>query len=200
MRPLVTLALVSCLALTACSAPSGGTSSAPPASSASPNSASATSAATVTSAPADTGARLSGDGYTLTLPRGWVDATAAFKEIQTAVDTGGKDSTDKSAFADNVNVVVQDSAEYPLEQLKQQLTQQMQSAGSTNIEFKQNVQLDGTTALQVWSVTKVAKNAHTIQFLAFARQKIYVLTVSTDLSRLKADDLAQSVVSGWAWA
>jgi hypothetical protein len=194
MRPLVTLALVSCLALTACSAPSGGTSSAPPASSASPNSASATSA------PADTGARLSGDGYTLTLPRGWVDATAAFKEIQTAVDTGGKDSTDKSAFADNVNVVVQDSAEYPLEQLKQQLTQQMQSAGSTNIEFKQNVQLDGTTALQVWSVTKVAKNAHTIQFLAFARQKIYVLTVSTDLSRLKADDLAQSVVSGWAWA
>lgn len=195
MRPLVTLALVSCLALTACSAPSGGTSSAPPASSASPNS------ATATSAPADTGARrLSGDGYTLTLPRGWVDATAAFKEIQTAVDTGGKDSTDKSAFADNVNVVVQDSAEYPLEQLKQQLTQQMQSAGSTNIEFKQNVQLDGTTALQVWSVTKVAKNAHTIQFLAFARQKIYVLTVSTDLSRLKADDLAQSVVSGWAWA
>ncbi|HVK43538.1 MAG TPA: hypothetical protein VM429_01405, partial [Micropruina sp.] len=151
--------------------------------------------------PANTGATLKGQGYTLTMPEGWVDATEAFKKLQPTVDTGGKDSDDtKDGFNDNVNVITQSSAELPLAQLADAIKTQLEKAGSTDIEFKDNVQLQGRVALQVWSTTKGANGAHTIQFMTFNDGKIFVITVSTNLGLAKADVLAQQILSGWQWA
>lgn len=203
MRRTHALLLVPLIALAACSGPAATTSA--PATSA-PASAPATASPSASveptsDAPANTGPSLKGDGYTLTLPKGWTDSTADFKKLQPTVDTGGKNAADtKDGFADNVNVIVQSSPDIPFDQLKTAIEGQLKTAGSTNIEFKDNAQLDGAEALQVWSSTKGAGDAHTIQFMAFHNSKIYVVTVSTDLSEAKADALAQQVISGWKWA
>ncbi len=204
MRRILALALVPIFALAACSSPATTATTAAPATSAPATSAPATtspSASTSPDAPANTGPTLKGDGYTLALPEGWKEATADFKKLQASVDTGGKNNSDtKDGFTDNVNVIAQASAEIPFDQLKTAIQKQLEGAGSKNIEFKENAQLDGAEALQVWSTTKGAGDAHTIQFMAFKDSKIFVVTVSSNLSTTKADSLAQQVISGWKWA
>ncbi len=194
MRRIHALALVPVFALAAC------TTATAPATTAAPATSAPATSAPATSTPVDAGATLSGDGYTLTLPKGWEDATAAFKKLQAQVDTGAKETADtKDKFNDNVNVVVQTSAEVPFESLKTALKTQLEQAGSTNIEFKDNATLDGKDALHVWSITKDAGDAHTIQFMAFNGGKLYVLTVSTNRDDAAAATLSQQIVSGWKW-
>lgn len=194
MRRIHALALTPLFALAACTAPAATATSAAPASAA------PASSAPATDAPAKTGAVLKGDGYTLTLPEGWEDASAAFKKLQPQVDTGGKETADtKDKFNDNVNVIVQTSPEIAFDSLKSAIKTQLEGAGSTNIEFKENVQLDGADALQVWSTTKGAEDAHTIQFMAFNSGNLSVLTVSSNRDASSASNLAQQVTSGWKW-
>ena len=52
----------------------------------------------------------------------------------------------------------------------------------------------------MWSTTKGAGDAQTIQFMTFNNSKMYVLTVSTNLDDAAAAGLAQEMVSGWKWA
>ena len=194
MRRIHALALTPLFALAACTAPAATATSAAPASAA------PASSAPATDAPAKTGAVLKGDGYTLTLPEGWEDASAAFKKLQPQVDTGGKETADtKDKFNDNVNVIVQTSPEIAFDSLKSAIKSQLEGAGSTNIEFKDNATLDGKDALHVWSITKDAGDAHTIQFMAFNGGKLYVLTVSTNRDDAAAATLSQQIVSGWKW-
>ena len=202
MRRIHALALAPLFALAACTAPAATTTSAAPAPPATTAAATtAPSTAPSTDAPANTGAVLKGDGYTLALPEGWEDATTAFKKLQPQVDTGGKETADtKDKFNDNVNVIVQTTPEIPFNTLKTAIQTQLEGAGSTNIESKDNVQLDGADALQVWSSTKGAGDAHTIQFMAFNGGKLAVLTVSSNRDETKAANLAQQVISGWKWA
>ena len=196
MRRIHALALISFFALAACSAPAATPSPAAPASSA------ATQPSTpASSAPASTGKVLTGDGYTLTLPEGWKDATDAFKKLQPQIDTGAKDGSDtKDGFNDNVNVIVQASPGIPLDQLGSTLKTQLEGAGSTDVQLKDNVQLDGQEGIQVWSRTKGAGDAHTIQFVAVNAGKLYIITVSSNSNETKAAALAQQVISGWKWA
>lgn len=197
MRRIHALALVPVFALAACSAPAATTSSP-----AAPASSAVTQPSTpALSAPAPTGNALTGDGYTLTLPKGWEEATEAFKKLQAQIDTGAKASADtKDGFNDNVNVIVQASPGLPLDQLASALKTQLESAGSTDVQLKENVQLDGQEAIQVWSRTKGAGDAHTIQFLAVNAGKLYIVTVSSNQSETKAGALAQQLISGWKWA
>ncbi|MFT3860112.1 hypothetical protein [Micropruina sp.] len=200
MRRIHALALMPFFALAACSSPAATSTSAAPASSSAEASLPASTGAAST-APAGNGEVLKGNGYTLTLPDGWKDATEAFQKLQSQVDTGGKDPKDtEDGFNDNVSVIAQTSPEIAFDTLKDALESQLQTAGSTNIEFKDNVQLDGAKALQVWSTTKGAEDGHTIQFMAFNDSKIFVITVSTNRSDAKAADLAAQVLSGWKWA
>jgi len=201
MRRIHALVLVPLIAFAACSAPAATTAS--PAASA-PASSAPASSAPASSAPATTapaGDALTGDGYTLTLPEGWKDATADFKKLQPQVDTGAKKTTDiKDGFNDNVNVIAQTSGEVSFDSLRDAIKTQLEGAGSTNIEFKETVRLDGRLAMQVWSNTKDAGDAHTIQFMTFNNGKLFVLTVSTNLDDAAAAGLAQEFVSGWKWA
>ena len=210
MRRIHALALVLLFGLGACSAAPAtpATTAAPntsspagPTSSASGNPSLSASASPSIEPPANTGPALHGDGYTLTLPEGWKDSTTELKKVQDSVDRGGKNATDtKDGFVDLVTVGVQTSPAISFDQFQPAIERQLKAAGSTKIEFKDNVQLDGTEALQVWSVSKIADNAHTIQFAAFRSGNLYVVTVSTNLSDAKADTLAQQVISGWKWA
>lgn len=198
MRRIHTLALIPFFALAACSATATA-----PATTEAPATASApaTSVEASPSTPANAGVTLSGTGYTLTLPKGWEDATEAFKKLQPQVDTGAKETKDTSdGFNDNVNVITQTSAEVPFDQLQTAIKTQLENAGSTDIEFKDNVQLDGKEAMQVWSHTKGAEKAHTIQFMAFSNGSLFVVTVSTNLDDADAATLAQQVIGGWKWA
>lgn len=195
MRRIHALALIPLFALAACSAPAATPTPAAPASSA------AQPSTPASSAPAPAGNAITGEGYTLTLPEGWKEATDAFKKLQPQIDTGAKDGADtKDGFNDNVNVIVQASPGLPLDQLASTLKTQLESAGSTNVQLKENVQLDGQEGIQVWSRTKGAGDAHTIQFLAVNAEKLYIVTVSSNRSETKAGALAQQLISGWKWA
>lgn len=191
-------ALIAVAVVSACTAPSGPATSLPPAASV-PPSAAATASASV--GPSTGGPVLAGSGYTLSLPNGWVDATDHLRRSQPQVDTGGTDSNDrKDDFVDRVTVVVTTSAEVSLDALTPQLEAQLEAAGSTDIEFKPGAQLDGRPSLQVWSIAKATREAHTIQFLAFNRGALFVLTITTDHRSARAADLAAQITGGWAWA
>lgn len=198
MRRLHALALIPFFALAACS-----TTATVPATTEAPATASApaTSVEPSPSTPASDGDALTGTGYTLTLPKGWEDSTAAFKKLQPQVDTGAKQTKDTSdGFNDNINVIAQTSPEIPFDQLQTAIKTQLENAGSTEIEVRANAQLDGKEALQVWSRTKGAEKAHTIQFITFNNNSMFVVTVSTNLDDTKADALAQQLIGGWKWA
>lgn len=196
MRRIHALALIPFFALAACSAPAASQSPVAPASSAASQPSTPAS-----SAPAATGKVLTGDGYTLTLPEGWNDATDAFKKLQPQIDTGAKDGADtKDGFNDNVNVILQASPGIPLDQLGKALKTQLEGAGSTEVQLKDNVQFDGQEGIQVWSRTKGARDARTIQFVAVKAGKLYIVTVSSNSNETKAGALAQQVISGWKWA
>lgn len=198
MRRIHALALIPFFALAACST---ATTTAPTTEAPATASAPATSASATPTTAQSTGETLSGSGYTLTLPKGWEDATEAFQKLQPQVDSGAKQTKDTSdGFNDNVNVITQASAEVPFDQLQSAIKSQLEGAGSTDIEFKENAQLDGKEALQVWSHTKGAEKAHTIQFMAFNNGNMFVVTVSTNLADEKAAALAQQILSGWKWA
>lgn len=200
MRRLYAFALVPVFALAACTAATSAspTTTEPAATTSAP----ASSPAATSTVSAPTGKTLTGDGYTMTLPKGWEDATEAFKKMELQVDVGGKNSEDRAdKFTDNVNVIVQTSQEMPLDTLRTAIQQQLEQVGSTNIEFKANTTLDGAEAINVWSHTKnSAEDAKTIQYAAFHGGKLYVLTVSSNLSESKAGALAQQILAGWKWA
>lgn len=198
MRRIHALALLPFFALAACSstATAPATTTEPSASSAP-----ATSAEASPSTSSNGGDTLAGTGYRLSLPKGWQDATEAFKKLQPQVDTRAKETKDTAdGFNDNVNVITQASPEAPFDQVQTAIKTQLENAGSTNIEFKENTKLDGKEALQVWSRTKGAEKAHTIQFMAFNSDRMFVVTVSTNLTDAKAATLAQQVIGGWTWA
>lgn len=148
------------------------------------------------SAPA--GKTIEGDGYSYVVPKGW-DVPATKIPGTEATDTFVADLKDTDGFADNINVIKQDTAPpKPIAEIKEDLGDQLKQAGGKNVEVKEVGSIDGEDSVHV-SSTQVSNL--TEQYFVVHDGATYFITFShsEDVSEADRSKLAASVLSTWKW-
>lgn len=198
-RRVAALAIVSTLTLAGC----GGSDDAP-----SVDDLSSSTTADPTADPTDgaepaSGKTIEGTGYSFSLPEGW-DVPSQSIPGTGQTDAFAADLTDDDGFADNVNVIRLDPAPLDdLDQLEKALVTEIEGAGSKNVRIGDRATIDGVEAVHIDSeLTQQGATYQAEQYNAIRDGISYVVTFSFSdtVSQQDRDDLAASVLAGWAWA
>ena len=177
----------------------GGASTSPSGSPTSSPTPSRTSAATGT---AGTG-RLSGEGYALTLPEGWEDASARFQEYSELIDTGAVNAAQAGqAFSDNLNVLRNgDQVELPEAEAERQFAEELGTVAK-RVQVLPRTTVGGVGALHLTGRTDAgAVTVLTDQYISFVDGAYYLVTFSHS-HRTPPDQRRQevsTVLDSWAW-
>lgn len=155
-------------------------------------------AADTSDAPAD-GDAIKGDGYTYSVPEGWEVPSTAVPGTEMA-DTFVADLTDKDGFADNINVIKQDTAPpKPIIEIKDELGAQLTQSGGKDVKVQETGKIDGEDYVHISS--SQAANL-TEQYFVTHDGKTYFITFSysTTVSEDDRTKIATSVLDSWKWA
>jgi hypothetical protein len=189
-RPVVVLALAVSM-LTAC----GGSGSDDKAADPSPHS----TASGLDAKPAD-GDTISTDYFTYTVPKDWKESPDS-GAITLAIDT-----KDPDGFADNINVVKEDSIALlkgeKVENVEKAVEQVLEDANATGIAIKDPVQVDGEKAVHVGAVFDLNGTRYRTEQYAFAHDETgYVVTLSfsPDVPTAERDKVSESILATWRW-
>jgi len=125
---------------------------------------------------ADGGITLSGEGFSLTVPKGWEDIQ---EQLGAQFAAAARESGETDGFADNVNVIRAGKSGSSLADLKKSIKGQLEQAGGKNIKVLDDTTLDGVDVANAQAEIQVQNNAdgliaHTNQY--------YVITDNADMS------------------
>ena len=156
---------------------------------------------TPTTPPAE--GRLEGDGYALTLPEGWRDATEQFQDYSPLIDSGAVNATQTGQpFSDNVNVLRNaDQAELPLPRVERQFAAELRTVAS-RVRVQERVTIDGVGAVHLTGRTETGDVvALTDQYVGFVGGASYVITFSYGSATPSAQrrEEVSSMLASWNW-
>ena len=187
VRPVAVLALAVSMS-TAC----GGSGSEDSAADPSPHS----TASGLNAKPAD-GDTISTDDFTYTVPTDWKESPNS-----TAI-TLAVDSKDPDGFADNINVIKDDTiVGVKGAKLEDAVEKVLENVNATGIAVKDRVQVDGEDAVHVGAVFDLNGTRYRTEQYAFAHGEIgYVVTLSfsPDVPTAERDKLSESILTTWKW-
>lgn len=189
--------LLTSLTLAGCGGSSDSETSKPKDSASTP-SATATTEDAGTPAVAD-GKTIQGDGYSYVVPTGW-DVPKTTIPGTEATDTFVADLTDKDGFADNINVIKQNTAPpKPVVELKDELGKQLTQAGGKNVKVKETGKIDGEGYVHISSTQPTNL---TEQYFVVHDGETYFITFShsPNVSESDRTKVAASVLGTWKWA
>jgi hypothetical protein len=188
VRPVAVLALAVSM-LTAC----GGSGSDDKATEPSPHS----TASGLDAKPAD-GDTISTDYFTYTVPKDWKESPNS-KAITLAVD-----SKDPDGFADNLNVIKDDTVvTLKGDKLEDAVKKALTDANASGIAVKDRVRVDGEDAVHVGAVFDLNGTRYRTEQYAFAHDETgYVVTLSfsPDVPTAERDKVSESILTTWKWA
>lgn len=157
---------------------------------------------TASAAPPATGARVSGNGYSLAEPTGWQDITATIKASNPKIDKAlGAPQT--TGFRTNFNVVVTPtSGSFTQAQLQTEAARELTSVTHTRVTSLPTSSLDGTTVIgQTSQLAKAGVRITFIQYLGVRPGNAYALTMTfAPQNSAQAKSTLASIVSSWQWA
>ena len=176
-------------------APTDGTTSAAP--SASPTEPADESP----SEPATDGDRIEGQGYSYGLPEGWEDGTERFQAMSPLLDTGALDSDASAGFADNVNVIRNDTyPEMTLEEAEQQFAEEARTV-SEQVRVREQSEIGGETAIHISGRTAMGnEKVRTEQYSLYQDGAWYVVTFSFAQQTSDAEADMGTVLGSWEWS
>ena len=187
VRPVAVLALAVSMS-TAC----GGSGSDDSAADPSPHS----TASGLNAKPAD-GDTISTDDFTYTVPTDWKESPNS-----TAI-TLAVDSKDPDGFADNINVIKDDTiVGVKGAKLEDAVEKVLENVNATGIAVKDRVQVDGEDAVHVGAVFDLNGTRYRTEQYAFAHDETgYVVTLSfsPDVPTAERDKLSESILTTWKW-
>ena len=187
VRPVAVLALAVSI-LAAC----GGSGSDDKAAGPSPHS----TASGLDAKPAD-GDTISTDYFTYTVPKDWKESPNS-KAITLAID-----SKDPDGFADNLNVIKDDTvATLKGDELEDAVKKALTDANASGIAVKDPVQVDGEEAVHVGAVFDLNGTTYRTEQYALAHDDMgYVVTLSfsPDVPTAERDKVSESILATWRW-
>lgn len=152
--------------------------------------------------PDDAGDRISGQGYSFAMPEGWEDGTERFQAISPLLDTGAVDTDASQGFADNVNVIRNDSfQEMGLDEAEQQFVAEAETV-SEDVQVRERTEIGGEAAIHISGRTAAGKaKVRTEQYSLYHEDAWYIVTFSfaenSDDATVDADVTA--VLGSWQW-
>ncbi len=168
-------------------------------SSASPSSA-PSSAPTSDAAPA-AGERVSGTGYSFTVPEGWGVPSADLVPAQ--ADVFAVDLTDvEDGFSDNVNVLLSPAGAITPEQVESLGTAELEANGATEVAIGERITVAGSESAHLSAMLEQQGVQYAIeQYYATDAGQTHVVTFSFSPSVEGAQraEIAESVLATWSW-
>lgn len=153
------------------------------------------------------GKQFEGQGFSFNAPKGWTDATAKAKELNSLVELAAAAAPDDTGFATNVNVVVADAGvEQPNEQQMQQISDAIEKRLTSLVP---KLKVNGTTKVadqpaldHEGAATKSGVNYYIHQFVAFREGKAYTITFSFSRQHKPAQrqQVIDAVLASWSWS
>jgi len=146
--------------------------------------------------PAD-GDTISTDDFAYTVPKDWKESPNS-SAITLAID-----SKDPDGFADNINVIKDDTvATLKGEKLEDAVEKVLTDANASGIAVKKRVQVDGEEAVHVGAVFDLNGTKYRTEQYAFAHgESGYIVTVSfsPDVPTAERDKVSESILTTWEW-
>lgn len=162
-----------------------------------------TPSVTVTS-PGNDGKKLTGQGYSLTIPDGWEDITASLKAKNPSLDEAIGESQSGS-FRTNFNVVqptpTTATVQHDAVELHKEAASELKSVTSSTVSSLPNTSIDGEPAIgQTSKFTTGATPITFIQYIAIHDGLAYPITMTSATENL-ADAKAKvaSILGSWHW-
>jgi hypothetical protein len=140
------------------------------------------------------------DGYSYSVPEGWVKQDAA---IAPGADTVALDESSTGTFANNVNVVLSPSGSFTPDDVEAAAGDELEAGGATNVEVLDRLTVAGgeTAHISAEMVSgDVTYKVH--QYYLTEDDQTYVVTFSygDDVSDEEAVDTAESILASWTWS
>ena len=150
-----------------------------------------------------TDGQLTGDGYALTLPEGWQDATAEFQEYSPLIDAGALDGDQSGrSFSDNVNVLRNaGQPELPTAQAERQFAEELGTVAS-EVRVEEPADIAGVDAVHLTGRTRAGDVvAHTDQYICWLDDTYYVLTFSygDQTPAAEREEEVAAMLGSWTW-
>ncbi len=157
-------------------------------------------ARTSSAKPAD-GKTLRGTGYSVKVPSGWGTPPGGIAGFDP--DAFAADLSDKDGFADNVNVVKDDTlTQFKGDKLEDAVKSGLTSAKAADVAIKDRLQIDGEEAVHVEAIFSLNGTKYrTKQYVVAHDDAGYVVTVSfsTSVPEAERDKVSESILTTWKW-
>lgn len=147
-----------------------------------------------------TGAELTGDGYTYSVPKTWADITKRARSLQASVDSAASEKAATDGFADNINTGFQ-SSDMTLDALEKSMPTQLKGLVN-DLETLPRVTVDGIESLHHRGPAVSAGTKYFLEQLAVpldGRIAIITFSFSRDLPEKQRDAVVSSVMASWKW-
>ena len=157
-------------------------------------------ARTSTAKPAD-GKTITGTAYTFKVPSGWGEQPGGLTGFDP--DAYAADLGDKDGFADNINVIKDDSvARYRGDKLEDAVKAGLDGANAADVTVKDRVTIDGEEAAHIEAIFSLnGIEYRTKQFAVAHDDAGYVVTLSfsKSVSEATRDKVSDSILATWKW-
>lgn len=157
-------------------------------------------ARTSSAKPAD-GESLSGTGYSFSVPSGWGTPDGGVPGFDP--DVYAADLDDKDGFADNINVIQDDTVtRYKGDKLEEVVKAGLTGAKAKDVTIKNRLQIDGEEAAHIEAIFSLnGVEYRTKQYVVAHDGTGFVVTVSfsTDVSEAERDKVSESILTTWKW-
>ena len=142
---------------------------------------------------------IDGDGYSLTVPEGWMQVAQA----PTGADVAAMDSNDADGFADNLNVVISPAGLVSLDVVEQAGPAEIEAAGGTDVVVGERITAAGNEIAHVTANATAQGVDYVVeQYALSSTDQTYLVTFSFSPEVPQSDRvaLAESVLATWAWS
>jgi predicted small lipoprotein YifL len=157
-------------------------------------------ARTSTAKPAD-GKTISGTGYSIKVPSGWGTPSQGVPGFDP--DAFAADLNDKDGFADNINVITDDTVtRYKGDKLEDAVKAGLVGGKAKEVTVKDRVSIDGEEAVQIEAIFSLnGVKYRTKQYVVAHDNTGYVVTLSfsESVAAAKRDTVGESILATWKW-
>jgi hypothetical protein len=153
----------------------------------------------LTAAPA-AGEVVTGDGYSYSVPEGWVTQDTA---IAPGTDSLALDESATGDFANNVNVVLSPNGSFTADEVEDTAGEELESGGATNVEIEDRVTVADSESAHISAEMVSGDVTYRVhQYYLTNDDQTYVVTFSygETVEDAAAIDTAESILASWSWS